>query len=220
MEPVVSSPHHPGPRTPPLLEDRDWLVTATANGLTQAEIAAEAGCSTRTVIRAMQRLGVACQTAVARPPQLDDAAWLTRRYLEEGATIAAIATEVGSATETVAKALRRHGFPVRPGGSPVLYPQLHDVDWLRDRYQTQRRSSADIAAELGCSPSAVGMALVRHGIPVSAGSFPVRYPELRDEAWLKERFAAPGVSAAAVAAELGCAAVTVRRALSGAGLAR
>jgi hypothetical protein len=47
---------------------------------------------------------------------LDDAGWLRRRYLDEGASTREIAREVGRDRKTVRTALRRHGIPARPPG--------------------------------------------------------------------------------------------------------
>jgi hypothetical protein len=44
------------------------------------------------------------------------------------------------------------------------FPQLHDPEWLRDRYLVRRQTMNAMAAELGCSQPAVWVALIRHGI--------------------------------------------------------
>lgn len=48
----------------------------------------------------------------------------------------------------------------------VRYPQLQDREWLRRRYEDVPLSAAAIAAELGCSNSAVKHMLHQHRIPL------------------------------------------------------
>ena len=47
--------------------------------------------------------------------RLTDAAWLRRRYVDDGATVAEIAAETGRRPNSVHKALRRAGVPARGG---------------------------------------------------------------------------------------------------------
>src|SRR4051794_20144444 len=56
--------------------------------------------------------------AEARYPLLTDANALTRRYIKERHSTNEIAAEVGCSSRTVRKALRAHGIPLRPTGSP------------------------------------------------------------------------------------------------------
>jgi hypothetical protein len=46
----------------------------------------------------------------------------------------------------------------------LRYRELHDEDWLRQRYELERRSTYTIAAELGCDDATVSRALRRFGI--------------------------------------------------------
>ena len=46
----------------------------------------------------------------------------------------------------------------------LRYRELHDQDWLRQRYELERRSTYTIAAELGCADATVSSALRRFGI--------------------------------------------------------
>jgi nitroreductase len=55
------------------------------------------------------------------------------------------------------------GQPIKPG-HPRHYPQLHDMSWLRDRYE-HARGLEEIAIEIGCSQQAVRLAMRRLGIP-------------------------------------------------------
>jgi len=50
-------------------------------------------------------------------------------------------------------------------GAQWRYPQLRDPSWLTARYTVEGRPIAEIAGQLGCSPSRVKQALHSHGIP-------------------------------------------------------
>lgn len=87
--------------------------------------------------------------------------------------------------------------------------ELDDPTWLREA--AAGRSQRSIAAELGCSQSAVQAAMRRHGIrsrPSRRASRPV---VLDDRDWVVRRYAE--ASAGTIAAELGCARSTVISAL-------
>jgi hypothetical protein len=55
-------------------------------------------------------------------PQLLDAEWLRRRYVDDGRSTAQIAAEVGCELTTVLARLRRYGVERRPRG---YYPEFH-----------------------------------------------------------------------------------------------
>jgi DNA-binding XRE family transcriptional regulator len=106
------------------------------------------------------------------------------------------------------------------------YPELHDADWLRERYVRRRWGTQTIAAELGCAHQSVRAALRRHGIPirshaeatrgylgVSGENTQRRFPELSDADWLRERYVERRLGSSAIADELGCAPHSVRMAL-------
>lgn len=46
----------------------------------------------------------------------------------------------------------------------VKFPLLQDVEWLREQYVDRKRTTYDIAAEVGCSDSSVYMAMRKHGV--------------------------------------------------------
>ena len=105
-----------------------------------------------------------------RDPRLDDKAWLTRRYVAEGASTLQIADELNCTMRTVKSALLRQGIPVRPsrrGGShadPNAQRFLADAEWLTQRYLIDGADLREIAVEIGCSASTVHVALLGHGV--------------------------------------------------------
>lgn len=47
----------------------------------------------------------------------------------------------------------------------MRFPELHDREWLRERYVVHGLAMRMIAAEIGCTHEAVSVALARNGIP-------------------------------------------------------
>lgn len=207
----------PLPRRPRLadrLNDHDWLrreLVTEARPL--GEIAHALNTTVRAVVAAATRAGL--PLPALRHPELADADWLRTRF-QAGATVRAIAAEVGCSTRTVRDAADRLGVPRRRGRGPIRYPQLHDRDWLHQVVHHERLGVTAIARRVGSSVTAVERALQRTGIRL-----PDRFsPLLDDPVWLATRYITDHATAAAIAADAGCATNTVRRRLAAAGLHR
>jgi hypothetical protein len=102
--------------------------------------------------------------------QLKDAEWLRHQHVDLGRSTEDLAAEIGCVRETVRYHLRKYGIPQRESwvgktSNASQYPQLHDPDWLREQYQTLRRSAEEIAEEIGCSPASVTYHLREFNIP-------------------------------------------------------
>jgi DNA-directed RNA polymerase specialized sigma24 family protein len=98
------------------LYDVAWLRRARKR-FTPAQMADRLGCSEVTVRSALWRSGIPPGRGTpARPPELDDAAYLLAEYVHARRSARSIATELGCAPATVLNALRRQGIAVR---SPV-----------------------------------------------------------------------------------------------------
>lgn len=154
------------PRRYPQLYEPDWLAEQLRVRRPLREIAAQVGCSTAAVRRAITTLGITDRRAYAerRFPQLHDKAWLRRRYIDERKSSTAIAAELGCGNGATLRALHRAAIDVRSGPHARRYPQLHDAAWLRRRAINERASTAQLVAELGCSRTSVRRALRRAGI--------------------------------------------------------
>ena len=126
----------------------------------------------------------------------------------------------GVATPTRDNSLARGD--ARRRGRPRTVTALDDRDWLIRQYQQGGRPAADLADEVGCSPTLVFTALRRHGIPVRPPGGVRRTPmpeRLRDDWWLRGRYDS-GASIRVIATELGVSPTSVARALRRAGIAR
>jgi len=103
-----------------------------------------------------------------KPHPAGDCEWVARRPVrgasggpedvaittahDEGLSIRATAVKLGLSRQTVARTRDAHGIPSRTGRQP----QFHvDIEWLREQYETERRTAASIARELDCSPTTI-----------------------------------------------------------------
>src|SRR4051794_21770573 len=138
-----------------------------------------------------------------RYPELADQAWLRRRHLDENASAVTSATELGCTDVTVRRALSNAGI-YRDGRKRGRgrYPQLADPAWLRQRHVLDGARAEDIAAELGCDPSAVRAALRAAGIP-RLGRARAQL-QLADHQWLRRRYLQDCASIQQIATELSC----------------
>ena len=100
----------------PELDDPRWLSRRWTDGADAAAIAAELGCDPVAARLALVRFGYLMpkgrqrstmrdRTAADLDARLSDADWLRRRYLAEGATVRAIADELGCSEVDVRNAL-------------------------------------------------------------------------------------------------------------------
>lgn len=75
----------------------------------------------------------------------------------------------------------------------MKYIQLSDPEWLERNYVTEKKSTTEIAAEIGCSIRAVGAALERNGIKARDACASralqcresYKYPQLNDKKFLE-----------------------------------
>jgi hypothetical protein len=93
--------------------------------------------------------------------------WLEGR-LAKGDTLGAVAAEAGCSITAVRTAARKLAIADRRGHGEVRYPELHSRRWVRTQYVTDGRSVADIAAELGASPTSVYRAISAFGLAPAA----------------------------------------------------
>jgi len=109
------------------LQDRDLLLGRYVNDqMTIQQIADLVGCSVGRVRKALHEHEIPVRWVGRRTPLRVDAAWLTRRYVSDLASLRDIAAELGCSTYTVTQALIRHGIPRRPTGTPKGLPSREE----------------------------------------------------------------------------------------------
>jgi hypothetical protein len=83
-------------------------------------------------------------------------------YVHKGLGLNELAEATGFGRHIIARFAKQLGVPLKAGRAP--FPV--DPEWLREQYCHQRRSTADIADELGAEQMNINHALHRFGIPV------------------------------------------------------
>jgi AraC-like DNA-binding protein len=137
-------------------------------GRSSTALAVESGCTHKTVLRYLGVFGIPVRGRGRRPPaypHLRSGSFLRSRRVENGATVAEIAAEVGCSRSAVARALRAHG--IVPRGGPPPGKQL-TVAFLTKWYVVEGRSTVEIAEHVGCGPTTVARHLRRCGIALRA----------------------------------------------------
>lgn len=190
----------------------DWLREQyQQRGRSIADVASELELSRTSVRRALAEAGVPIDDR-RLPSELSDGEWLAA---QDGVTNGELARRLGVTSEAVSRARQRHGLRSGVRRSPQ-YPRLGDRAWLHERYVEQGMTQADIAAQLGCSRSAVALAMDRLGVPARPTKVP-EHPELSDPQWLAAQVSA-GRSPSEIADDLGCHRTSVAAALRARGL--
>lgn len=90
--------------------------------------------------------------------------WL---YHERGFGTRKTGRILGTTGGTISKWLARLDIEARPSGGGVTPDELKDSEWVRREYKDKKRSSHDIADELGCASSTVSRYIRQHGIPLN-----------------------------------------------------
>jgi hypothetical protein len=127
-----------------------------------------------------------------RAPRVLTREFFEREYLQAGKGLRQLAAETGFSRPLVAQHARQAGISLAHYSPPAVEI---DKDWLREQYQTRRRSFADIAAELGVAVMTVHGAARRHGISARAPgvhSFPEMITKLDRDIPLDIRRAVEG----------------------------
>jgi len=193
------------------------------DGLSLREVAERLGTTPDKVRVRLSRAGVELR-APGRHPWVTplDRDWLADAYANRRLSDSQIAAEAGCSPAHVRNELRRHGIrrrrgpaPLPPGWTP-LTPEV-----LRQLYEVEALTIAEVAERVGGSPARVLAALHRAGIETRAPGTPSGRrltrltPELLHRLYVEE-----GLSAAQVAERVGGDGNRVRAALVRAGIPR
>ncbi|AMW12422.1 hypothetical protein A4E84_24795 [Streptomyces qaidamensis] len=90
------------------------------------------------------------------------ASFLDREYTKSGKTLTRIARETGISRQIVVEQAKATGLTIYYSQRPVPM----DESWLREQYLTHKRSTADIAAQLGTEDETVRRRFLQLGIPL------------------------------------------------------
>jgi len=158
--------------------DRDWLhCEYVEKERSSVEIARDVGVSKGTILNWLNRHSIPTRK---RGPQkgaefsdtskLKDPDWLENQYVEMEKSTNKIASEQGVGQQTVLNWLDKHGIETRDKGdvlrecSSSKDGRLTDESWLRQKYNSEGMTMADIARECDVTTPAIKYWLDRHGI--------------------------------------------------------
>ncbi|MEV8135410.1 TniQ family protein [Microbacterium aurantiacum] len=156
------------------------IADAYESGMSTFEIAAKAGVSRQTISRVLAHTGT--PTRRGRSVRIDvDPEWLRTQYVTERRTIPEIAALAGCSPMTINRRIRDAGIPLRQVGAGSEAPSLHPHELagtspLLQKVMTGRHAVtrarrflliaqaatvAEVAADLGVSPTSMGAQLKR-----------------------------------------------------------
>ena len=131
----------------PQLRDKEWLYHKYwGEELSASEIGKEVGCSHSLVLGWMKKLGIPARSlseaqrlrGSIQYSEVLDRDWLYKKYWEEGLTTYEIADELDCSRSLVWRCMNELNIPRRPAtqrtGKHSKYPQLYNVDWLKEQY--------------------------------------------------------------------------------------
>lgn len=141
---------------------------------------------------------------------LKDENWLREQYVENQRSTTDIANGIGVPNTAVGDWLRRHGIETRSMAEAHLpegvIDKLEDEDWMYEQYVENRRSSTDIASELGVGQSTIISWLKRSGIEIRSTSeaklSKFAFAKLQNDEWLFHQYIELGETTASIADEL------------------
>ena len=121
-------------------------------------------------------------------------------YMVRGLTPTQIAQETGYSFQTVQRNLRALDFP-RIRKPSVVRTSMPPVEWLREQFEVERRSLADIGKEVGCGAHPIRTRLMAAGVPMRSkgGQTPIT-----DRDWLMEQYWYSNRTLTDIAAGVGC----------------
>lgn len=130
------------------------------------EIADFLDCGETTVLTWMDKFGIE-RTTPGEPitsELLRDEDWLRELYVGQECTLSEIGEKIGCTGQAVSNWLEKHGIERRNGGYCGDYEKLRDKELLQRLYVEEKKSTTEIASEIGCGHRAVCHWLDQHGI--------------------------------------------------------
>ncbi len=186
-----------------------------------SEVANEAGVSSRTIRRWMDKYGIErrsiseAQTDGNVEP-LKDPRWVNKQYWDLGRSSFDIAEKLDVDPKTVTRWMDEHGIERRSVTDPLTDEQIElltDNEWIHNQYHKQNKSTTRIANEVGVSRTTLRKYMNEHGIArrsVSEAQLSkAQLSRLEDAEWLHEQYYSRNRTTYEIAEELGVSDGTV-----------
>jgi transposase-like protein len=175
-------------------------------GRSLGEIGRAHGVSGETVRKWLARHGI--ERRSVDQARCIDRTQLEQLYLRDGRSIAAIAEELGVSATTVTKRLDGFGIPRRPARHRA---DVIEREHLEREYVERGRTMAEIATDLGVSPSTVRKHLDLHGIEIRPKNAQPLLERVLSRDFLDREYGERGRTAQDIAREVGVSEQTVLR---------
>jgi transposase-like protein len=202
-------------KTVPSHKNPRWLRTQYhTHGKSIPEIAVEAGVPGGDIVNRMNEFGIPFlgpKIPIDAARKLYSERWLREQYIERRKELVEMADEIGVSRTPIKKSLEQYEIELRSEPeiklSKEALEKLEDENWLREEYVENRRSTTDIASEIGVFHGTVGSWLERHGIEIrsqlEAQQSESVLAKLTDEGWLREQYVENKRSTVDIASEVG-----------------
>ena len=151
--------------------------------------------------------------------KLNDKTWLEEQYLKREKSATLIAKELGVGHKTIYTALKNHNIARRERSEAFANNKegiklLKDEHWLNEEYIQKRKSTNQIAKEIGVSKRTVCVYVKKHNITPREDieyriSNPKTLKSLSDPKWLRENYLAQQKTTSDMANELGVSPHTI-----------
>lgn len=134
---------------------------------------------------------------------------LRELYVGEGLTQGEIGEQLGCSHRTIGNWMDEYGIDTRERPN-AEYPTLQSRSALYELYVVEKKSTLDIAKDIGCVHQTVSEWLDRHEIQRRTGPA-LKYPQLADSDRLYHLYHEEQMSLREIASEVGCTSATVLR---------
>lgn len=170
-----------GSREPQPYQNEDWLREKYWDErLSSGEIAKLCDTTPSTIARWLRKLEIERRDphehALPDDQRYRDEDWLREHLENRGRSARSVADSCGVAASTIREWADRYGINRREADEAP--DELQDADWLREQYTGRRKSTTEIADEVGCTSTTVSKWLDRHDIELRSTSEAARLTQL------------------------------------------
>lgn len=231
------------------LRNKQWLQQKIEENQPITDIGDECGVTSAAVHYWLDKHGIETdikvdptRNSMSAAETYRDKSWMQEQYVERHRSTTEIGEELGVSKMTISRWLRRHGIETRGTAPEQIHTgtsqsedttttsqgedttttegKYRNEEWLRERYQEEERTTAEIGRLCGVSKVTISRWLRSHEIETRGRSeSKVRDPsrsgseteELNDPHWLREQYIEEGKSQREIGDALGVSATTVRK---------
>ncbi|ERG95993.1 helix-turn-helix domain-containing protein, partial [Haloquadratum walsbyi] len=214
------------------LNNEEWLREQYCEReKTLTEIADELNLAHKTVSTSIQEHGIEIRSAAESRTdgdreKLKDEAWLREQYCNREKSAYDIADELNLVQGTVRNWMEKHGIEIRSAAESRTDGNLEPLkneEWLREQYCQKRKTTYEIADEVGVVSATVRNWMERHGIERRSNAKSRTdgdLAKLNSEEWLREQYCDREKTLAEIADEVNLSTKSIVRGMQEHGIGR